>query len=85
MKKLDLSNTTDKQLKTGYLNYNTSMVVQLLQNFCKSPEGANAGVMLVLPDGRNPMQKEFNIKEIKLVENKLINAAEKYRCVILVE
>ena len=65
MKKIDLSNPTDKQLKTGYLNYNTSM--------------------LVLPDGRNPMQKEFNIKEIKLVENKLINAAEKYRCVILVE
>ena len=85
MKRIDISNTTDKQLKTGYLNYNTSMVVQLLQNFCKSPEGANAGVMLVLPDGRNPMQKEFNIKEIKLVENKLINAAEKYRCVILVE
>jgi hypothetical protein len=77
MKKIDLSNPTDKQLKTGYLNYNTSMVVQLLQNFCKSPEGATAGVMLVLPDGRNPMQKEFNIKEIKLVENKLINAAEK--------
>ena len=85
MKKIDLSNPTDKQLKTGYLNYNTSMVVQLLQNFCKSPEGANAGVMLELPDGRSPMQKEFNIKEIKLVENKLINAAEKYRCVILVE
>ena len=85
MKKIDLSNPTDKQLKTGYLNYNTSMVVQLLQNFCKSPEGANAGVMLVLPDGRSPMQKEFNIKEIKLVESKLINAAEKYRCVILVE
>ena len=85
MKKIDLSNPTDKQLKTGYLNYNTSMVVQLLQNFCKSPEGANAGVMFVLPDGRNPMQKEFNIREIKLVENKLINAAEKYRCVILVE
>ena len=85
MKKIDLSNPTDKQLKTGYLNYNTSRLVQILQNFCKSPEGSNAGVMLVLPDGRNPMQKEFNIKEIKLVENKLINAAEKYRCVILVE
>jgi len=85
MKKIDLSNPTDKQLKTGYLNYNTSMVVQILQNFCKSHEGASAGVMLVLPDGRNPMQKEFNIKEIRLVENKLINAAEKYRCVILVE
>ena len=85
MKKIDLSSPTDKQLKTGYLNYNTSMVVQLLQNFCKSPEGANAGVMLVLPDGRKKKKKEFNIKEIKLVENKLINAAEKYRCVILVE
>ena len=85
MKKIDLSNPTDKQLKTGYLNYNTSMVVQLLQNFCKSPEGANAGVMLVLPDGRNPMQKEFNIKEITLVENKIIGSREKYRCVILVQ
>ena len=85
MKRIDLSSPVHKDLKSGYLNYNTSMVVQLLQNFCKSPEGANAGVMLVLPDGRNPMQKEFNIKEIKLVENKLINAAEKYRCVILVE
>ena len=85
MKKIDLSSPTDKQLKTGYLNYNTSMVVQLLQNFCKSPEGANAGGMLVLPDGRNPMQKEFNIKEIRLVENKIVGAVEKYRCVILVE
>ena len=56
MKKIDLSNPTDKQLKTGYLNYNTSRLVQILQNFCKSPEGANAGVMLVLPDGRSPMQ-----------------------------
>ena len=85
MKKIDLSNPTDKQLKTGYLNYNTSMVVQLLQNFCKSPEGANAGVMLVLPDGRSPMQKEFNIKEITLVENKIVGSREKYRCAILVQ
>ena len=55
MKKINLASPTEKQLKTGYLNYNTNMVVQILQNFCKSPEGANAGVMLVLPDGRNPM------------------------------
>ena len=64
MKKIDLSSPMHKDLRSGYLNYYTSMVVQLLQNFCKSPEGANAGVMLVLPDGRSPMQKEFNIKEI---------------------
>ena len=85
MKKIDLANPTEKQLRTGYLNYNTRMVVQILQNFCKSHEGANAGVMLVLPDGRNPMQKEFNIKEIQLVENKIVGAVEKYRAVILVE
>ncbi len=85
MKRIDLSNPTDKQLKTGYLNYNTSRLMQILQNFCKSPEGSNAGVMLVLPDGRNPLQKEFNIKEIKLVENKIIGCKEKYRLMILVE
>ena len=85
MKRIDLSSPVHKDLKSGYLNYKTKTLVQVLEKFCKSPEGADAGVMLLLPDGRNPMQKEFNIKEIKLVENKLINAAEKYRCVILVE
>ena len=40
---------------------------------------------MVLPDGRNPLQKEFNIKEIKLVENKIIGSKEKYRLMILVE
>jgi hypothetical protein len=43
-------------------------------------------VQLILPDGRNPNQKEFNIREIKLVENKLIGPQyEKYRLMILVE
>ena len=85
MKKIDLSSPMHKDLQSGYLNYKTKTLVQVLEKFCASPEGADAGVMLLLPDGRSPMQKEFNIKEIKLVENKLINAAEKYRCVILVE
>ena len=59
--------------------------MQVLEKFCESPVGSHARVQMVLPQGRNPLQREFNIKEIKLVENKLINAAEKYRCVILVE
>ena len=41
--------------------------------------------MLVLPEGRSPAQKEFNVREIKLIENKIIGAKEKYRCVITVE
>ena len=65
--------------------YDTKKLIQVLERFNESEEGKHARVQMILPDGRNPMQKEFNIKEIKLVENKLINAAEKYRCVILVE
>ena len=57
----------------------------MLTSFATSDVGSNAKVMLVLPDGRNPMQKEFNIKEITLVENKIIGSREKYRCVILVQ
>ena len=76
---------TIKKLKTGRLTYSVQMLLQVLSNFAKSPEGAGAGVMLVLPEGRNPMQKEFNIKEIQLVENKIVGAVEKYRAVILVD
>ena len=76
---------TIKKLKTGRLTYSVQMLLQVLSNFAKSPEGAGSGVMLVLPDGINPMQKEFNIKEIQLVENKIVGAVEKYRAVILVD
>jgi len=85
MKKIDLSSPMHRDLRSGYLNYKTKTLVQVLEKFCASPEGADAGVMLLLPEGRNPMQKEFNIKEIRLVENKIVGAQEKYRCMILVE
>mgnify|MGYP003119969296 FL=1 len=78
------SHDVKKELTSGHF-YNTKTLVQVLENFCKSPEGANARTMLVLPSGRNPMQKEFNIKEVRLIENKLIGTKEKYRCVILVD
>ena len=85
MKKIDLSSPVHKDLKSGYLNYTTKNLMQILEKFCKSPEGADAGVMLLLPEGISPFQKEFNIKEIRLVENKIVGAQEKYRCMILVE
>ena len=52
--------------------YNTKKLMQVLTRFCESEEGGDARVQMILPEGRNPMQKEFNIKEIKLIENKLI-------------
>ena len=85
LKELDLKTGTPRDLRLRYVNYTTKSLIQVLENFCKSPEGANAATMLVLPSGRNPMQKEFNIREVRLIENKLIGTKEKYRCVILVD
>ena len=85
MKKESRYGPMDKQLSSGYLHYTTKSLVQILEKFCESPVGADARVMLVLPEGRSPAQKEFNVREIKLIENKIIGAKEKYRCVILVE
>lgn len=66
--------------------YSTKKLIQVLTRFTESEEGGDAKVQMILPEGRNPMQKEFNIKEIKLVENKLIGPKyEKYRLMILVE
>ena len=60
--------------------------MQVLDRFTESEEGQHARVVMLLPEGRNPMQKEFNIKEIKLVENKMVGPQyEKYRLMILVE
>tara|TARA_R100000458_G_C8174505_1_gene173785 strand:+ start:486 stop:701 length:216 start_codon:yes stop_codon:yes gene_type:complete len=66
--------------------YNTRKLIQVLDKFCESEAGGDARVQMLLPEGRNPLQKEFNIKEIKLIENKMIGPAyEKYRLMILVE
>ena len=85
MKKESRYGPMDKQLSSGYLHYTTKSLVQILEKFCESPVGADARGMLVLPEGRSPAQKEFNVREIKVIENKSIGAKEKYRCVITVE
>ena len=85
----DLLNTEataiEKKLKTAHNYYDVKNLLTVLTKFATSEVGANAKVILVLPDGRNPMQKEFNIREITLVENKIIGSKEKYRCAILVD
>ena len=66
--------------------YTPRKLMQVLTRFTESEEGGDARVVMFLPEGRSPLQKEFNIKEIKLVENKLIGPKhEKYRLMILVE
>jgi|TARA_R110000744_G_scaffold217578_1_gene336285 hypothetical protein len=68
------------------MRYTTKKLMQVLDLFCKEEAGQQATVMLILPEGRAPDQKEFNIKEVKLVENKLVGPQyDKYRTVILVE
>ncbi len=71
--------------KTGHW-YTPRKLMQVLNRFTESEEGGDARVVMLLPEGRNPMQKEFNIREIKLVENKMVGPRfEKYRLMILVE
>jgi|TARA_B100000123_G_scaffold262672_1_gene230966 hypothetical protein len=69
----------------SWFSYTTKRLVQVLEKFCESHEGADATVQLLLPEGRNPLQREFNIREVKLIENKLIGSKEKYKVMILVE
>ena len=81
----DNNDAVAKQLKTAPNYYDVKNFITVLTRFATSEVGANSKVIMVLPEGRNPMQKEFNIKEITLVENKIIGSREKYRCVILVQ
>ena len=62
--------------------YNTKKLIQVLTRFTESEEGGDARVQMILPDGKSPLQKEFNIKEIKLVENKIIGSNERYRLML---
>ena len=75
----------EKNLKTAHNYYDVKNLLTVLTKFATSEVGSNAKIILVLPDGRNPMQKEFNIREITLVENKIVGSREKYRCAILVQ
>ena len=75
----------EKNIKTAHNYYDVKNLLTVLTKFATSEVGSNAKIILVLPDGRNPMQKEFNIREITLVENKIVGSREKYRCAILVQ
>ena len=47
----------------SWFGYNTKRLLQVLEKFAESEEGQNAEVQLLLPAGRSPEQREFNIKE----------------------
>ena len=78
-------NTIEKDLMTEHIYWSVREMLQILSKFAESEEGAGAKMMLILPDGRSPTQKEFNIKTIKLISNKIIGAKERCRCAILVQ
>ena len=65
--------------------YDTKKLIQVLEKFNESEEGKHARVQMIIPAGRPPDQRELNIKEIRLIDNKIIGATEKHRLMILVE
>ena len=65
--------------------WNTKHLLQVLQNFAKGPKGAEAKVVVALPKGRAPGQDNFEITEIKLVDNPMIGAKERHFLVIFLQ
>ena len=53
---------------------------QVLDKFFKSPVAQNARVQVCLPNG-----EFYDIKDVKLLENKLIGVRETHRLVITIE
>jgi len=72
-------------LKIKHLRYDVKKVMQVLQKFCDSEAGMDAGVQLLSYQGSDLEVKEFNIREIRLVENKILGAKDKYRCIFFVD
>ena len=78
-------NALHKDVMTEHIYWSVRETLQILSKFAESEEGAGAKMMLILPEGRSPSQKEFNIKTIKLIPNKIIGAKERFRCAVLVQ
>jgi hypothetical protein len=72
-------------LRIKHLRYDVKKVMQVLQKFCDSEAGMDAGVQLLSYQGSDLDVKEFNIREIRLVENKILGAKDKYRCIFFVD
>jgi len=53
---------------------------QILDKFFKSPVAQNARVQVCLPNG-----EFYDIKEVKLLENKLIGVRETHRLILTVQ
>jgi hypothetical protein len=53
---------------------NTKLLRQTLDKFLKSEVAGNARVQVCLPDG-----KYYDIKEVRLMENKLLGVRETHR------
>tara|TARA_R100000541_G_scaffold44970_1_gene52027 strand:- start:1251 stop:1478 length:228 start_codon:yes stop_codon:yes gene_type:complete len=53
------------------------LLIQALEKFMKSPVAQEARVQVCLPDG-----KYYDIKDIKLMENKILGVRETHRLVI---
>tara|TARA_E500000318_G_C3529866_1_gene200008 strand:- start:1 stop:222 length:222 start_codon:yes stop_codon:yes gene_type:complete len=58
---------------------NTKLLRQTLDKFLKSEVAGNARVQVCLPDG-----KYYDIKEVRLMENKLLGVRETHRLVITI-
>jgi|TARA_R110002020_G_scaffold93233_1_gene225016 hypothetical protein len=82
---MTIPGTTAKELKIRHLEYDVKKLMQVLGKFCDTEAGQDAGVQLISYQGLDLPVKEFNIREIRMVENKILGAKDRYRCLIIVD
>jgi|TARA_R110000744_G_scaffold166842_1_gene284128 hypothetical protein len=82
---MTIPGTTAKELKLQHLSYDVKKLVQILTKFCDTEAGRDAGVQLISYQGHELPVREFNLREIRMVENKILGAKDRYRCLIIVD
>tara|TARA_R100001377_G_scaffold43056_1_gene24288 strand:+ start:1075 stop:1323 length:249 start_codon:yes stop_codon:yes gene_type:complete len=82
---MTIPGTTARELNIKHLNYDVKKFMQVLQKFCETEAGRDAGIQLISFQGHDLPVREFNIREIKMVENKILGAKDRYRCIIIVD
>ena len=82
---MTIPGTTAKELKLQHLSYDVKKLVQILTKFCDTEAGRDAGVQLISYQGHELPVREYNLRELRMDENKILGAKDRYRCLIIID
>ena len=82
---MTIPGTTARELNLRHMSYDVKKLVEILTKFCDTETGRDAGVQLISYQGHELPVREFNLREIRMVENKILGAKDRYRCLIIID